>query len=85
MVDEALTFKLGDMGTAKQLDGTVKMLSTFAGTPVYMAPEVLRRDPHSEKSDIWSLGHMLYELCSQQQLFSPSTLESLVRKVRAPF
>ena len=85
MVDDALTFKLGDLGTAKRLDGTVNMMTTFAGTPVYMAPEVVRRDPYNEKSDIWSLGHMLYELCTQELLFNPSTLQSLVHKVRAPF
>ena len=70
MVDDALTFKLGDLGSAKRLDGTVNMMTTFAGTPVYMAPEVVRRDPYNEKSDIWSLGHMLYELCTQELRWS---------------
>jgi serine/threonine protein kinase len=84
MVDDALTFKLGDLGTAKRLDGTANMLTTFAGTPVYMAPEVVRCDRYNEKSDIWSLGHLLYELCTQELLFNPSTLLSLRHKVRTP-
>lgn len=82
MVDDALTFKLGDFGTARRI---TNMMTTFAGTPVYMAPEVLRRDPYNEKSDIWSLGHMLYEMCSQELLFDPSTLQSLVAKHDKPY
>jgi len=78
MVDDALTFKLGDFGTAKR---TTNLMTTFAGTPVYMAPEVVRRAPYNEKSDIWSLGHMLYEMCSQDLLFEPSTMKSLLAKV----
>jgi len=85
MVDDALTFKLGDLGSAKRLDGTVNMMTTFAGTPVYMAPEVVRRDPYNEKSDIWSLGHLLYELCSHELLFNPSTLQSLRNKHDEPY
>jgi serine/threonine protein kinase len=43
LVDDALTFKLGDFGTARRIDD---MLTTFAGTPVYMAPEVCPPTPY---------------------------------------
>jgi serine/threonine protein kinase len=43
LVDDALTFKLGDLGTARRIDD---MFNTFAGTPIYMAPEVCCRTPY---------------------------------------
>lgn len=50
--------KLGDFGIAKQSHiGT-----TFAGTPIYMSPEVWLRSNYSQKADIWSLGCTIYEM-----------------------
>jgi serine/threonine protein kinase len=80
LLDDALNFKLGDFGTAKRI--TSQLLQTFAGTPMYMAPEVLHRVPYSHKSDIWSLGHIMYELCTFETLYDASTLQSLIEKVR---
>ena len=42
--------RLGDFGTCR---GTVDLFSTLAGTPIYMAPEVLRNEPYTLVSDIW--------------------------------
>jgi serine/threonine protein kinase len=36
--------------------------STFCGTLEYMAPEMLKNEPHDHSLDIWSLGILLYEL-----------------------
>ena len=58
------------------------LFNTFVGTPVYMAPEVLRLEPYNTKSDIWSLGHLVYELCQRERLFNPSSAASLRKKVR---
>jgi len=57
-------------------------LQTFVGTPMYMAPEVLQSVPYSHNSDIWSLGHVMYELCTLETLYQASTLQSLIEKVR---
>ena len=60
------------------------VFNTFVGTPVYMAPEVLRHEPYNTKSDIWSLGALLYELCQRERLFTPSSAASLKQKVPLP-
>uniref|UniRef100_A0A1A8FUE6 Mitogen-activated protein kinase kinase kinase 12 n=1 Tax=Nothobranchius korthausae TaxID=1143690 RepID=A0A1A8FUE6_9TELE len=57
--DEAV--KISDFGTSKELsDKSTKM--SFAGTVAWMAPEVIRNEPVSEKVDIWSFGVVLWEM-----------------------
>uniref|UniRef100_A0A3P8VVG0 Mitogen-activated protein kinase kinase kinase 12 n=1 Tax=Cynoglossus semilaevis TaxID=244447 RepID=A0A3P8VVG0_CYNSE len=53
--------KISDFGTSKELsDKSTKM--SFAGTVAWMAPEVIRNEPVSEKVDIWSFGVVMWEM-----------------------
>jgi serine/threonine protein kinase len=52
--------------------------TSFVGTPLYMAPEVLTHKPHSTKTDIWSMGLVIYQLCTGQLPF-PATSISLLQ------
>ncbi|XP_010766116.1 mitogen-activated protein kinase kinase kinase 12 [Notothenia coriiceps] len=53
--------KISDFGTSRELrDKSTKM--SFAGTVAWMAPEVIRNEPVSEKVDIWSFGVVLWEM-----------------------
>lgn len=53
--------KISDFGTCKEFsEKSAKM--TFAGTVAWMAPEVIRNEPCSEKVDVWSFGVLLWEL-----------------------
>ena len=47
------------------------------GTPQYLSPEICRQQKYDYKSDIWSLGCVLYELCALQPAFPGRTLEFL--------
>nr|XP_055071225.1 mitogen-activated protein kinase kinase kinase 13 [Misgurnus anguillicaudatus]XP_055071226.1 mitogen-activated protein kinase kinase kinase 13 [Misgurnus anguillicaudatus]XP_055071227.1 mitogen-activated protein kinase kinase kinase 13 [Misgurnus anguillicaudatus] len=61
LVTQCDTVKISDFGTSKELsDKSTKM--SFAGTVAWMAPEVIRNEPVSEKVDIWSFGVVLWEL-----------------------
>ncbi|XP_069471849.1 mitogen-activated protein kinase kinase kinase 13 [Ambystoma mexicanum] len=61
LVTHTDTVKISDFGTSKELnDKSTKM--SFAGTVAWMAPEVIRNEPVSEKVDIWSFGVVLWEL-----------------------
>lgn len=54
--------KIGDFGIAKVLQGTFEAALTVIGTPYYMSPELCHNKPYTLKSDIWSLGCLLYEM-----------------------
>ena len=73
--------KLGDFGIAKVLSSTVDNAKTMVGTPYYLSPEIVESRPYNFKSDIWSLGVLLYELCSLKPPFDASSLHFLALKI----
>lgn len=61
--DEGL--RVGDLGLARMLSDTQSGASTLVGTPRYLSPEEVKGLAHyNDKCDVWSLGIILYELCS---------------------
>jgi len=73
--------KLGDFGISKVLEKTDQFATTVTGTPYYMAPEICTNQPYTFKSDIWSLGCVLYELCTLKHAFAADSLLSLVFQI----
>jgi NIMA (never in mitosis gene a)-related kinase len=67
--------KLGDLNVSKCL--TEGLLVTQTGTPYYASPEVWKDKPYDEKSDIWSLGCVLYELVSLRPPFMGKDMDKL--------
>mgnify|MGYP003571888570 CR=1 FL=1 len=54
--------KLADFGLAIEVQGEQQAWFGFAGTPGYLSPEVLRKDPYGKPVDIWACGVILYIL-----------------------
>ena len=79
--------KLGDFGLAKAL-GQTTFTHTYVGTPYYMSPELIQEKSYDTKSDIWSLGCLIYELCASRPPFAEaqthSELSMLIRNGRIP-
>ena len=71
--------KLGDMNVSKVIKE--KVLLTQTGTPYYASPEVWRDEPYSYKSDLWSIGCVIYELCEQHPPFMGKNLDELFENV----
>jgi NIMA (never in mitosis gene a)-related kinase len=71
--------KLGDLNVSKVAKRG--MLRTQTGTPYYACPEVWKDMPYDHRSDIWSLGCVLYEIITQQPPFRASTMKGLYTKV----
>ena len=57
------------------------MANTVVGTPYYMSPESCQSQPYTAKSDVWSLGIILYELCTLKHAFTADNLLGLVFKI----
>ncbi|EFJ48588.1 flagellar autonomy 2 protein [Volvox carteri f. nagariensis] len=62
-IDANDNIKIGDLGVARALSASSNLARTQLGTPYYLAPEVCEDKPYNIKSDIWSLGVVLYECC----------------------
>ncbi|KAM6316744.1 serine/threonine-protein kinase Nek5 [Aegotheles albertisi] len=73
--------KLGDFGIARQLNSTMEFAHTCVGTPYYLSPEICENQPYNNKTDIWSLGCVLYELCALKHPFEGNSLHQLVLKI----
>ena len=75
--------KVGDLGLSRELSEHTIQAHSKVGTPLYMSPEVLRGDGYDFKSDIWSLGCLLYELAMLKSPFKSEGLNlySLFQKI----
>ena len=72
---------MGDFGIAKCLQNTWQKAMTMVGTPYYLSPEIVKGNPYSFKSDIWSLGVMLYEMMALKMPFDANNLPMLSLKI----
>jgi serine/threonine protein kinase len=80
--DENPTVKLVDFGIAKFVDSTDNLTQTgeVFGSPNYMSPEQLRTLPVDERSDIYSLGAVMYESLTGIKVFSGQSMVELIIK-----
>ena len=73
------TCKLGDLNVSKVVK--MGMLRTQTGTPYYASPEVWNDSPYSYKSDLWSIGIVVYELCALRPPFKGKNMDDLYKNV----
>ncbi|KAI0010433.1 kinase-like domain-containing protein [Xylariaceae sp. FL0662B] len=73
--------KLGDFGLSKMIQSH-DFASTYVGTPFYMSPEICAAERYTLKSDIWSLGCIMYELCAREPPFNAKSHFQLVQKIK---
>ncbi|XP_054255068.1 serine/threonine-protein kinase Nek2 [Indicator indicator] len=81
-LDGKQNVKLGDFGLARILHHDTSFAKTFVGTPYYMSPEQMNHMSYNEKSDIWSLGCLLYELCALMPPFRAYNQSELAEKIK---
>ena len=75
-----MEIKIGDLGVAKELN-QASFANTIIGTPYYLSPEMCEDKPYNEKSDIWALGVILYELCTFRHPFTAGNHAALILKI----
>ena len=71
--------KLGDLNVSKV--AKKGLLKTQTGTPYYASPEVWKDKPYDFKSDIWSLGCVLYEMITLSPPFTAQSMSGLAQRV----
>jgi NIMA (never in mitosis gene a)-related kinase len=73
--------KLGDFGISTVLRNTYEMKRTVCGTPYYFSPELCMNKPYNNKSDIWALGCILYELATFEHAFDGTSMKALTQRI----
>lgn len=75
--------QVGDLNVSKIAKNS--LLYTQTGTPYYASPEVWMDKPYDHKSDIWSLGCLIYEVCTLKPPFLGKSMEELNKNVQRLF
>ncbi|VDK31549.1 unnamed protein product [Gongylonema pulchrum] len=75
--------KVGDFGISRMMSTETQAqgAQTIVGTPYYISPEMCEGKPYNEKSDVWALGCILYEMACLQRAFEGTNLPAVVNKI----
>ena len=73
--------KLCDLGVSRMRSNDTVLMNSFCGTPAYLSPEMVATQPYTEKTDVWALGVVLYELLALQLPFPGKSLIEISRKI----
>lgn len=72
--------KVADFGFARHLE-SASLAETLCGSPLYMAPEILRYEKYDAKADLWSVGAVLYEMCVGKPPFRAANYVELLKRI----
>jgi len=81
LLDSTGNIKVGDFGLATELAGENNFAYTNVGTPYYMSPELIKQVRYNEKSDIWALGCLVYEMANLHPPFKAANVVLLGSKI----
>ncbi|KAK2952533.1 putative serine/threonine protein kinase [Blattamonas nauphoetae] len=82
LIDSTGSIKLCDFGFARILDEKTTKMGSIKGTPLYMAPEIALERKYDWRSDLWSLGVLLYELHCGHVPFEAENYIELLHKLQ---
>lgn len=78
-LDHEKNAKIGDLNVSKCTQAN--LARTQVGTPYYTSPEVWNHEMYNQKSDVWSLGCLIYELCALKLPFIAHDMSALFAKI----
>ncbi len=79
--EQPFLIKIADLGFSKFLSDPINDLNTtYCGTPINMAPEVLNRGMYNYKADVWSLGTIIYEMITGYSPFKEASNKDQLKK-----
>ena len=71
--------KMADFGFCKPLENANDLVQTMLGSPIYMAPEVIKGEIYTMKADIWSVGVVLYQMVFGKCPFESKSIAKLIK------
>jgi serine/threonine-protein kinase ULK/ATG1 len=80
-VESLPMLKIADFGFARVLP-TNSLAETLCGSPLYMAPEILKYDKYDAKADLWSVGTVLFEMMCARPPFRANNHVELLKKIQ---
>ena len=78
-----VTLKIGDFGISRILQASAEMAKTCVGSPCYLSPEIVQGAAYGYKSDVWSLGVIVYRAMTNRFPFDADNLKQLALKITA--
>lgn len=82
LFDKNYNIRLIDFGFSKKFQAKNEMFHTFCGTSEYMSPEMIQGQSYSTKTDVWSLGIILYEMIVGKRPFENSNTNQLFQNIQ---
>ena len=80
LVDKYNKLQLCDFGFARYFESN-KLVETLCGSPMYMAPEIMKYKRYTNKSDLWSVGIILFEAVTGRPPFNAKTFYDLIKHI----
>ena len=80
LITDEYTLKITDFGLARYFQND-NLISTICGSPMYMSPEILQKKNYNIKSDLWSVGIILYQMLYGKVPFKSKNIVSLIKEI----
>ena len=80
LISDTHILKLTDFGFARYFEHNT-MVNTLCGSPLYMAPEIMRDKKYTHKADLWSVGVIMYEMLTGTLPFKSRTHYDLILEI----
>lgn len=80
MINNSNNIKIADFGFARHFQ-TDTIAETLCGTPLYMAPEIMKNRKYNYKSDLWSVGVILYQMIFGRRPYYANNILDLLKKI----
>nr|QDY51950.1 protein kinase domain protein [Mimiviridae sp. ChoanoV1] len=80
LISDIGDIKITDFGFARYFDNDL-LIQTICGSPLYMAPEIMKNQKYDYKSDLWSVGIIFYEMLIGYTPYKSKNIYELIRKI----
>ena len=82
LLTDDYNIKIADFGFARKVDKDM-LLNTLCGSPMYMAPEIINKQDYSIKSDLWSVGIIIYQMIYGRVPYEVNNFVQLIKKINS--